>query len=329
MVNGNFMEIYILINFFVLCFFLAGEIYFLKQLQRNQETKKKALLDKYALFSEEDKSLCGKVEYFENKMSEYFFFYDLTIKLSPLIDKNELLNVFFEEIKHFGDVERVDVLCGRVQGDCLEFRLGEKNTDVLSIKTKSKKIIEYLPYFITLLKLCVERIDLYEKLQQLSIYDTLVNVYNRRYFLQRFFEEFERSQKLNLSLSFLMIDVDYFKRVNDMYGHLVGDVALREIAKIIRENVREIDLVARFGGEEFVVMLPETDKAGAIMVAERISTKVSQERIHAFDEVITLTLSVGIASYPHNTLYPDVLIEIADRAVYKAKISGRNRVSWF
>jgi diguanylate cyclase (GGDEF)-like protein len=126
-----------------------------------------------------------------------------------------------------------------------------------------------------------------------------------------------------------MIDIDHFKEINDIYGHLVGDAVLREMARIIRENIREIDFPARFGGEEFAVILPETDKASAIMAAERISSRVSRERIKVFDEVLNVNISVGVATFPQNTLYSDVLIEVADKALYKAKLSGRNRVCWF
>ena len=87
--------------------------------------------------------------------------------------------------------------------------------------------------------------------------------------------------------------------------------------------------MARLGGEEFAVILLDTDKAGAIMVGERICTRIAQERIKAFDEIVTTTASVGVAAFPQNTLHPDLLVEVADKALYKAKTSGRNRVSWF
>ncbi|MBD3264476.1 MAG: diguanylate cyclase, partial [Candidatus Omnitrophica bacterium] len=144
-----------------------------------------------------------------------------------------------------------------------------------------------------------------------------------------FNEEFERAKRFGLDLSFLMLDIDWFKKINDTYGHLVGDAVLREVARVIKENIREIDVAGRYGGEEFAVFLLETDKAGAIMVAERISSRISREVIKVFDESLTTTLSIGVASYPQNTLYPDVLIEVSDKALYKAKVSGKNRVCWF
>lgn len=109
----------------------------------------------------------------------------------------------------------------------------------------------------------------------------------------------------------------------------MGDVALRDVARLIKESVREIDCVARFGGEEFAVILLDTDKNGAIMVAERICSKIRNKKIKAFDERLMVTVSVGIASFPQNTIYSDVLMEVADKALYKAKVSGRNKTSWF
>jgi diguanylate cyclase (GGDEF)-like protein len=110
---------------------------------------------------------------------------------------------------------------------------------------------------------------------------------------------------------------------------LVGDAVLHKIAKLISENLREIDFVARYGGEEFSVVLLDTDKSDAIMVAERICAKISHNRIRAFDETLDVTVSLGVATYPANTLYPDMLLETADKALYKAKTSGKNRACWF
>jgi diguanylate cyclase (GGDEF)-like protein len=207
--------------------------------------------------------------------------------------------------------------------------LGQDIPQSLYVKTKSKAVIGYIPYFVNLLRLCLERIKLYGRLQEISIHDSLTKVYNRRYFTQRFSEEFSRANTFGLNLAFLMADIDNFKRINDTYGHLVGDAVLREVARLIQESTRGIDFVARFGGEEFAVILPETDKAGAIMVGERIRSRISMENIVVFDETLVINVSVGVAAFPQNTLYPDVLIETADKALYKAKTSGKNRVAWF
>ncbi|MBU0694760.1 MAG: GGDEF domain-containing protein [Candidatus Omnitrophica bacterium] len=309
--------------------FLAEEIFLLGKFRRQKNKEKEELLKKCTNQKSEEDSLREKVENLKGKMAEYFFFYELIRKIAHLVDEKEVFNIFSGEIKYLGEVESVEF--GKVLHNegCLNFKLGKDNSEMLSIKTKSKKVIEHLPHLSKLLSLCVERKNLYTQLQQLSIHDSLTKAYNRRHFMIRFLEEFERAKKFHLNLSFLMIDMDHFKKINDTYGHLVGDVVLREAVRMIWKSVREIDFVARFGGEEFSIILPETDKAGAIMVAERISAEICQEKIRAFDEVVTTTTSIGVASFPQNTLHSDVLVEIADKALYKAKISGRNRVCWF
>lgn len=126
-----------------------------------------------------------------------------------------------------------------------------------------------------------------------------------------------------------MIDIDHFKQCNDTYGHLTGDVMLREIAGVIKENVREIDLVARFGGEEFSVLLPNTDKEGAAYVAERIRSGIERQTFHAYNETLSLKVSIGVASLPEHAHVPQVLIDKSDQALYRAKQQGRNRVCIF
>lgn len=310
--------------------FILGEIYSHRVFIKNQKSQRDSLLIEYDNLKKVRNSLQQDLNKLEKKIAEHFSFYELARRIAPLLDRKNLFNVFSAEVKYlFNDIEEIQICDQPKEGGYFNFPLGEDESEVLCVKTGSKNIIEYLAHFAKLLQLCIERINLYERLQQLSIYDSLTEVYNRRYFTQRYLEEFERAKKFKLNLSFLMIDIDHFKKINDSYGHLVGDVVLREVAKIIGENMREIDFVARYGGEEFSIILPETDKAGAIMVAERIRSKVSGQRIKAFDEILHINISIGIGSYPQNTLHSDVLIEVADKALYKAKISGRNRICWF
>ncbi len=271
----------------------------------------------------------NEVERLERVLSGRFLFYDLTCRLAPLLDKNELFTKFLQEIHYLGPIEEAKVSSSGLPDEYRRFELGHSIKEAVYIKTSSGEVVENLPYFVKILKLCLERIRLYDKLQQLSIYDSLTKIYNRRHFMERFQEEFERAKKFNHDLSFLMIDIDHFKKINDSYGHLVGDAVLQEVARLIKANIRGIDLAARFGGEEFSVVLPETDKAGAIMLAERINREVSRRALAAFDEKISVSISIGLASFPQNSIHPDVLLETADKALYKAKVSGRNRVSWF
>ncbi len=310
--------------------FLSEEYLSFKKLRKKCEDDKKKTSQRYFNLKKVQTALKERVGRLESSLSERFLLYDLTRKIAPILNKKELFSTFTEEIKHLGKVDMIGFSNSSDSNKgVLKFELGKGGEETLEVSTKSKNVIEYMPYFVKLLRLCLERIKLYDELQELSILDSLTKIYNRRHFMFRYKSEFQRAAKFKLNLAFLMIDIDHFKKINDTYGHLVGDAVLREAARIIRENLREIDFLARFGGEEFSVILPETDKASAIMAAERISSKVSRERIMVFDETLGVNISVGVATFPQNTLHSDVLIEVADKALYKAKLSGRNRVCWF
>ncbi len=314
----------------ILLILLAEEIFFFRKFRIAHRQKEAMLSQQHENLLREVRGLEKEIGSAESNLAARFLFYDLARNIAPLLEKKELFNAFSEGLKRLGQIE--EITFGEPPpgyANYLKFELDEEGRDVVYLKTGSKTVIRYTPYFVSLLKLCMERIRFYNKLQGLSIQDSLTKVYNRRYFMQRYLEEFDRAVKFRLNLSFLMVDIDYFKRINDSYGHLVGDAVLREVARIIKENVREIDFVARFGGEEFSIILPETEKSGAIMVAERMRSRVSQERIEVFDEILTVNISIGVASFPQNTLHSDVLLETADKALYKAKLSGRNKVCWF
>ena len=126
-----------------------------------------------------------------------------------------------------------------------------------------------------------------------------------------------------------MIDVDYFKKVNDQYGHLTGDQILRGVASLIREHVRGIDIVGRYGGEEFCVVLPDTDCGGAQYVAERIRTAIEKTPLKAYDNIIKVTVSIGSSTFPDDGQSLAELGDKADWALYRAKKMGRNRICAF
>lgn len=172
----------------------------------------------------------------------------------------------------------------------------------------------------------IKRALLYQQVQELAITDSLTGAFSRRYYLERFDEELMRAKKFNCNLSFLMADVDRFKDYNDHYGHLAGDAVLREASNTIKDNIRQIDLLGRYGGEEFAVILTETDKEQARFAAERIRQAIEQKKIRAYDEDLKITISIGIATFPEDAQDITTLIDRADWALYRAKQTGRNRV---
>lgn len=167
------------------------------------------------------------------------------------------------------------------------------------------------------------------RLEQLAQTDPLTQLLNRRALTERITAEMERALRYDSTLALLMIDLDHFKRVNDTYGHLVGDDVLRDVGQLLGDTIRTSDIVARYGGEEFLVLLPETDDAGAEAFAERIRDAIAQ---HLFTsdsvaESLRLTASVGVAVYPAARIESvEDLFARADAALYRAKADGRNRV---
>ena len=164
--------------------------------------------------------------------------------------------------------------------------------------------------------------------KKLAILDGLTEVYNRHYFKQILPRELERAKRYKNSLSFLMADIDHFKKFNDTQGHLAGDWALKKTSQVIVGSVRIPDMVFRYGGEEFAVVLPETDKQGAIVVAKRIRANMSITRFLDSRIMPTqhLTISIGVCAFPVDARDFQEIIENADKYLYSAKCSGRDRV---
>lgn len=311
--------------FIFLAFNLFALVFLIYSLRKIKSYRNKLLSQRSNL--EHDASLIdAAIKEYQKRIANYFFFYELTQRIAPILDKDILIQKFVAEIRCLGEAEVVEKIIDSSR-TLFELPVGEEK--VLKLSTSSPLIIENISYLGNLLNICGQRTDFYYKFTQLSIYDSLTGLFNRRYFNKRFLEEFNRLRNQQLSISLLMIDIDYFKKINDTYGHIAGDVVLKGVAEIIKEIIREVDFCGRYGGEEFIVVLPQSKKTEAIMVAERISEKIFQTEFKSFDDYIRTTISVGVASSPENTLYPDMLIETADKALYKAKQEGRNRVCWF
>lgn len=179
--------------------------------------------------------------------------------------------------------------------------------------------------FCSHISVTLEKIRLFQEIKTLSIHDGLTGIFNHTYIVNKLNEEIERAKRYHSDLSVMLFDLDNFKDVNDTYGHLAGDYVLQKIAELFTKKLRTIDIVGRYGGEEFLVVLPETDLERAYVVGERLRTGVEQEQFTYEDHHIKLTVSGGIGLYKQGHIAND-LIKIADNNLYKAKREGKNRL---
>ena len=164
------------------------------------------------------------------------------------------------------------------------------------------------------------------ELQHLSITDSLTGLYNRMHFMEVLAGEVARSLRNGRPFTVMMIDTDYFKKYNDSFGHQAGDGLLKRMGVIFKECLRNVDCASRYGGDEFIVLLPEIEKEKAFEVAERIRGQVAAEMRSADADGVAVTLSIGVASFPEHGDTPEAIIASADAALYHAKRTGRNRV---
>ncbi|MGB9521268.1 MAG: diguanylate cyclase, partial [Anaerolineales bacterium] len=181
--------------------------------------------------------------------------------------------------------------------------------------------------------LAIENARLYHEVRRLATIDALTGLYNRRYFFERGVQELERAQRYHHPLAIVMLDLDHFKRINDEYGHPAGDLVLATISKTFKSQLRQSDIAARFGGEEFIILLPETTLEQAEKIAQRLRQSIADLAIPYNDHPIKITASFGVSgifdeSYPRPAeRVMEQIIAKSDEALYKAKQAGRNRVS--
>jgi diguanylate cyclase (GGDEF)-like protein len=165
-----------------------------------------------------------------------------------------------------------------------------------------------------------------EKLLRMAVTDELTGLFNRRYFMSRLNQEFERVKRYESIFTLIMLDIDYFKRVNDIYGHLAGDSVLRNCAEIMKTSLRLSDTLGRIGGEEFSILLPEAEIGYGIEIAERLRKKIGRSNLEFEGKKLRVTVSAGISDSDSNDLTVDAVLNRADMALYEAKEAGRNRV---
>ena len=196
-------------------------------------------------------------------------------------------------------------------------------TNKLNGKLFNKQDLEFIEALANQAAIAIDNAKLYE----LATKDGLTKLYIYRHFYTLLENEIKRSSRYNHEMTLLMMDIDNFKQVNDTYGHPVGDQVLREIANCIQQTIRKIDIASRYGGEEFTVILPETNIKDAKIIAERIRKNISKIKINVKGDIyICPTVSIGMSEYPSCALDEQTLIELADVALYNAKNNGKNCV---
>ncbi|MDY6874377.1 MAG: GGDEF domain-containing protein, partial [Chloroflexota bacterium] len=187
--------------------------------------------------------------------------------------------------------------------------------------------LDRLGLFSQNLALALHNALLFNRLERLAALDPLTGVYNRRFGLTRLHEEFGRTVRMEAPLGLMMIDLDHFKEVNDVYGHLTGDRVLIRLSKAAKSVMREGDILVRYGGEEFLAILPGASRKDVLSIADRLRRKIAESTVANGEDVIKVTVSVGGISYPENDAANEMdLVDRADKALYLAKESGRNCV---
>jgi diguanylate cyclase (GGDEF)-like protein len=210
--------------------------------------------------------------------------------------------------------------------------LGVLNLHKYEFAAFSDSEIKLIQTVVSQAAIAIENAQLYEKTKNLSNTDELTGLANRRYFQEILAREVAQARRYGTGFSVVLADIDHFKAYNDTHGHLRGDAVLRKVAAILLQNTRGIDLVARFGGEEFIVLLPKTTTEGGRAAADKLRQCVAAEVFSGAERSQPggrLTLSLGVAEYPRDSKDIYELLDLADQALYRAKQSGRNAtIAW-
>ena len=184
--------------------------------------------------------------------------------------------------------------------------------------------IQYITQIVRFASIAIENANLYWQ----ATTDRMTKLFSHHFFQKNLDDEMNRTRRYGTTFSLIMLDIDHFKKFNDTYGHLQGDIIIKDIAKILRKSVRTIDFSARYGGEEFAVILPEVDVEGAVVVAERIRVSVEDYPFPGDEGPLHVTVSIGLAEFkPERMHSPSQIIAVADKALYQSKELGRNRIT--
>ena len=253
------------------------------------------------------------------------------------------------------DIVLADIVMPKIDGIALTRSIKEMNPDIPVILMTAYSSIEYavesmkagaadfiskpfkINYALFIIKKVLETKRLGEKAKKTEYYkelsniDALTSIHNYRFFKEILDNEIKRHKRYERNLSFLLIDIDNFKSINDTYGHLTGDIVLKQIAGLLNKTVRSCDFLARYGGEEFAVILPETSEKEALMLGKRILSVIEDHQFKSIDgePIGKISVTVGLTSFPRSASNLQQLIDRADQALYKGKRLGKNRITVF
>ena len=237
--------------------------------------------------------------------------YEVCEKLKENCETREIPVIFISAMSEVKDI---------VKG----FKIG--GVDYIVKPFREEEVLARVRSQLSIKKLFLEKNALIEKLDSLSRIDPLTGISNRRDMMEKLENEQSRFERYGKSFSVIMCDIDHFKKVNDQYGHDFGDYALKEVAKLLKEQIRELDKLSRWGGEEFFIVLPETNLVGAVNVAEKMRESIESYSFEFGGETLKISMSFGVSCHGNAGVKLDDLLKEADQFLYKAKNQGRNTV---
>lgn len=298
---------------------------------REKELALLRLKEEYEKVSRECEKLKRDNTDLEKSVEATIALYDMTKDIRKILDEDLIFKLFKERISTFLKLEdclflKSEPAVASDEQTVLPVVLENEPMGYLVVRGLAEQDREKFHILAQQFVSGVKGAFLFKKVQELTVVDSLTQTFNRRYFMERFQEEVSRCQRFKLKLSFVMADIDHFKEINDKYGHLAGDAILREVTGVLKENIREIDFMGRFGGEELSIVFTETDTVDTRYACERIRKAIESRSFRVYDEDLKVTLSLGLSTFPSHAQEAGTIIEKADEALYEAKEQGRNRV---